>query len=648
MSHPGSFHSFEPVQSELESARIWRQNKLKQFRFRMTVLRVQDEPTFVEAYNEMVNEHNLVERLAVLELVDDGLGGAKVQKGNTQAHHKQTRGGNAAPPTKIVARPSVCSGAPERCGPAWWVGSTYDDEKAEKANDEANSAFAAKQYELAFDKYTEAIRKNPKSHAFHANRAAAALKLARYECAVEDASNAIARCQEHTGARVRLARALLGIGRVKASVDCAQELLQMSEAGDLPALTEAQRKSTDAVLRDAERESTRLARDAEAARLRAERGERAPLPPLPLPPDDAASLLLSAREVLAALCKGGAATADGGGGTSLEGARCAEVEALVHCRRYDDARRALPSLREGLDKAYLTAEVMWRSGDLRESARLLARQIAPRCDVETMSSSTSSASSLPSPSDDEAEAEALLDDTLPIELPDTHKCVALMRKVCELRRLVSRGDRQREREQFRDALESYADALAYDSSVAATRLAADLHHKRATCLHVGLLRTDDALAELEKCTALEPSHLGGGMLRASIYQDQGKHQACLLELYRVRNSAPDATDGSGNLSALWEELCAAARRCLNEEAGAKDYHEQVKDASRARGELSLYALLEVDAGVSVKELKKAYRRLAAKWHPDKWVKGTETEKSEAEAKFKAIKDAYEMLLGTKK
>ena len=138
------------------------------------------------------------------------------------------------------------------------------------------------------------------------------------------------------------------------------------------------------------------------------------------------------------------------------------------------------------------------------------------------------------------------------------------------------------------------------------------------------------------------------MLRASIYQDQGKHQACLLELYRVRNSAPDATDGSGNLSALWEELCAAARRCLNEEAGAKDYHEQVKDASRARGELSLYALLEVDAGVSVKELKKAYRRLAAKWHPDKWVKGTETEKSEAEAKFKAIKDAYETLLGTKK
>ena len=145
--------------------------------------------------------------------------------------------------------------------------------------------------------------------------------------------------------------------------------------------------------------------------------------------------------------------------------------------------------------------------------------------------------------------------------------------------------------------------------------------------------------------SLEPSHLAGGMLRASIYQEEGKHQACLLELYRVRNSAPEA-NGMDGMGALWEELCAAAKRCLDAEAGTQDYHEKVKTATRARGELSLYALLECEAGASAKELRSAYRRLAAKWHPDKWMGAPDADREEAEGKFKVIKDAYETLTTT--
>lgn len=41
--------------------------------------------------------------------------------------------------------------------------------------------------------------------------------------------------------------------------------------------------------------------------------------------------------------------------------------------------------------------------------------------------------------------------------------------------------------------------------------------------------------------------------------------------------------------------------------------------------------------------KKKYRSLAVKFHPDKWVNGTEDEKKNAEEKFKEIAEAYEVL-----
>ncbi|KAG6471180.1 hypothetical protein ZIOFF_072281 [Zingiber officinale] len=52
-----------------------------------------------------------------------------------------------------------------------------------------------------------------------------------------------------------------------------------------------------------------------------------------------------------------------------------------------------------------------------------------------------------------------------------------------------------------------------------------------------------------------------------------------------------------------------------------------------------YKVLGVDKGAKDDDLKKAYRKLAMKWHPDK----NPNNKSEAEAKFKQISEAYEVL-----
>lgn len=52
-----------------------------------------------------------------------------------------------------------------------------------------------------------------------------------------------------------------------------------------------------------------------------------------------------------------------------------------------------------------------------------------------------------------------------------------------------------------------------------------------------------------------------------------------------------------------------------------------------------YKILQVDKNVTEEDLKKAYRKLAMKWHPDK----NPNNKKEAEAKFKQIAEAYEVL-----
>ena len=51
-----------------------------------------------------------------------------------------------------------------------------------------------------------------------------------------------------------------------------------------------------------------------------------------------------------------------------------------------------------------------------------------------------------------------------------------------------------------------------------------------------------------------------------------------------------------------------------------------------------YEILGIDKGASVSEIKKAYRKLALKFHPDK-----NPDDSAAEEKFKEAAEAYEVL-----
>nr|XP_005887088.1 PREDICTED: dnaJ homolog subfamily B member 8 [Bos mutus] len=57
-----------------------------------------------------------------------------------------------------------------------------------------------------------------------------------------------------------------------------------------------------------------------------------------------------------------------------------------------------------------------------------------------------------------------------------------------------------------------------------------------------------------------------------------------------------------------------------------------------------YQVLGVQASASPEDIKKAYRKLALRWHPDK----NPDNKEEAEKKFKQVSEAYEVLSDSKK
>ena len=58
---------------------------------------------------------------------------------------------------------------------------------------------------------------------------------------------------------------------------------------------------------------------------------------------------------------------------------------------------------------------------------------------------------------------------------------------------------------------------------------------------------------------------------------------------------------------------------------------------------SFYDILGVSKNATQDEIKKAYKKAAVKWHPDRFAKKSETEQKEAEEQFKKINEANDVL-----
>ncbi|EER12282.1 heat shock protein DnaJ, putative [Perkinsus marinus ATCC 50983] len=72
------------------------------------------------------------------------------------------------------------------------------------------------------------------------------------------------------------------------------------------------------------------------------------------------------------------------------------------------------------------------------------------------------------------------------------------------------------------------------------------------------------------------------------------------------------------------------------------FYRQIVDATKDNASsIDLYQVLRIERETTPKEIKKAYRRLAVRWHPDKHR--NDFDKAFAESVFKLIARAYEVL-----
>jgi len=82
-----------------------------------------------------------------------------------------------------------------------------------------------------------------------------------------------------------------------------------------------------------------------------------------------------------------------------------------------------------------------------------------------------------------------------------------------------------------------------------------------------------------------------------------------------------------------------------EERSVRDKLQEAQFALKKSKRVDLYAILGVARGeqATEAEIKTAYKKSALRWHPDRHSSGSEADKKNAEAKFKTINDAYEVL-----
>ncbi|KAI8472987.1 MAG: DnaJ-like protein [Monoraphidium minutum] len=184
--------------------------------------------------------------------------------------------------------------------------------------------------------------------------------------------------------------------------------------------------------------------------------------------------------------------------------------------------------------------------------------------------------------------------------------------VKDLERRKQRAARAREAGDLAEAEEQLLGALGVDPDH--TRAAAELHY--SLC---GLRRDSgkkkEALESCEAVLALEPGHRGASLDAVRL----------LLELEEWQDAVNRA------------KAAAAAHQGDHEFASL--YHEAEKRLKMSQRK-DYYKILGVDKNADVRDVKKAYKRLAVQWHPDK---APLAEKDAYEDKFKEVAEAYEVL-----
>lgn len=197
--------------------------------------------------------------------------------------------------------------------------------------------------------------------------------------------------------------------------------------------------------------------------------------------------------------------------------------------------------------------------------------------------------------------------------PDNKVLKTAYRLILNIEDTKLKADALFKQSKYAEAIEKYDEVLSLD-----------VHNKlynsvilsnKATC-YMSMKDNKNALKFLKKATEYNPQNGKAFYKKSEIEYALGDYESAEQSVRRAQTLNP-----SLNLNSKVKTYAQLAKKARH-----KDY----------------YRILEVQKTSSVAEIKKSYRKLAMKYHPDK-NQGTNDEQEIAEKKFKEISEAYNVL-----
>jgi len=115
-----------------------------------------------------------------------------------------------------------------------------------------------------------------------------------------------------------------------------------------------------------------------------------------------------------------------------------------------------------------------------------------------------------------------------------------------------------------------------------------------------------------------------------------------IEQKQRMNDAYERYKNTGNINEMFNDIL---NDILNSHLGGS-YNYQKRNVTQRTDPNKLdnaYKLLKLSKSDSEVKIKKRYRELAIKWHPDKWANSTEQNKKKSGRNFRKLNNAYEQI-----
>lgn len=202
--------------------------------------------------------------------------------------------------------------------------------------------------------------------------------------------------------------------------------------------------------------------------------------------------------------------------------------------------------------------------------------------------------------------------------PDNKVCLHAQKMIKHQEELKQKGNDAMKANDYKGAIKAYTEAIEQDPD---NRNVVSVLYANRALAQIKLKNHKQALSDLNKSIELNEKY-------AKAYSRRGDVKMELEDPEGARQDYQHAHTLDPSLG-IREKLRDADKEA--KKAAKKDY----------------YKILDIPKTANDDEIKKAYRKLALKWHPDK-NQGSEEEKKTAEAKFKDINEAYSVLSDQKK